>query len=154
MCVHAYVCRYVSVCLHPGRYAYCTGYGKEIVNNMTELSGRSTHRHVMLTTDELKLKYGNICQEGAHATRNARIQGRRQERETKAALKARHKRRKDQKAKYARRDAKDDDDRSGRKLWLEYKRRSAKANNKRKREDTQRINLEAPKTDLQAFTPS
>ena len=49
-----------------------------------------------------------------------------------------------------RRDAKDDDDRSGRKLWLEYKRRSAKANNKRKREDTQRINLEAPKTDLQA----
>ena len=39
---------------------------------------------------------------------------------------------------------------SSRKLWLEHKRWSAKANNKRKREDTQRITLEAPTTDLQA----
>ena len=31
-----------------------------IVNNMTDLCGRSAHRHVMLSTDELKLKYGNI----------------------------------------------------------------------------------------------
>ena len=37
----------------------------------------------------------------------------------KAAVKARHKRKTDQKAKYAQRDAKDEDDRSGRKLWLE-----------------------------------
>ena len=32
----------------------------DIVNNITELCGRSAHRHVMLSTDELKLKYGNI----------------------------------------------------------------------------------------------
>ena len=32
---------------------------KDTVNNMTELCGRSAHRHVMLSTDELKLKYGN-----------------------------------------------------------------------------------------------
>ena len=34
----------------------------DIVNNMTQLCGRSAHRHVMLmlSTDELKLKYGNI----------------------------------------------------------------------------------------------
>ena len=32
----------------------------DIVNNMTDLCGRSAHRHVMLSTDELKLKYGNI----------------------------------------------------------------------------------------------
>ena len=30
----------------------------DIVNNMTELCGRSAHRHVMLSADELK-KYGN-----------------------------------------------------------------------------------------------
>ena len=32
----------------------------DMVNNMTELCGRSAHRHVMLSIDELKLKYGNI----------------------------------------------------------------------------------------------
>ena len=34
----------------------------DIVNNMTELCGRSAHMHVMLSADELKLKlkYGNI----------------------------------------------------------------------------------------------
>ena len=32
----------------------------DIVNNMTELCGRSAHRHGMLSADELKLKYGNI----------------------------------------------------------------------------------------------
>ena len=32
----------------------------DTVNNMTELCGRSAHRHVMLSADELKLKYGNI----------------------------------------------------------------------------------------------
>ena len=32
----------------------------DIVNNMTELCGRSAHRHVLLSADELKLKYGNI----------------------------------------------------------------------------------------------
>ena len=32
----------------------------EIVNNVTELCGRSAHRHLMLSTDEFKLKYGNI----------------------------------------------------------------------------------------------
>ena len=31
----------------------------DIVNNITELCGRSAHRHVMLGTDERKLKYGN-----------------------------------------------------------------------------------------------
>ena len=32
----------------------------DIVANITELCGCSAHRHVMLSTDELKLKYGNI----------------------------------------------------------------------------------------------
>ena len=32
----------------------------DVVNNITELCRCSAHRHVMLSTDELKLKYGNI----------------------------------------------------------------------------------------------
>ena len=65
-------------------------------------------------------------------------------------LKARHKRKSEQQARYARRDAKDDDGRSGRKLWLEYKRRSAKPNNRRQRDRTRHIYLETPMTDPQA----
>lgn len=45
------------------------------------------------------------------------------------ALKSRHKRKNDQKARYARIAAKDDHERSGRKLWLGYKRRSTKPSN-------------------------
>ena len=82
----------------------------------------------------------------ARATRTANVRGRRREQERKSALKARHKRKNEQKARYARRDTRDDDDTSGRKLWLEYKR----LNNKRKREGTRHFHLETPMTDPQA----
>ena len=113
-------------------------------------SGQPQRHYIRQEQNRSKTLSKQLYSSRAHATRNARIQGRRLKREREAALKARHQRRKNQKAKYTRRDAKDDDDRSGRKLWLEYKRRLAKANNKRKREDTQRINSDAPTTDLQA----
>ena len=70
MCVHAYVCRYVSVCLHPGRYAYCTGYGKKRTRSDNSASdddhedpGANKHHVVAQTaskqlTLQLVLAYG------------------------------------------------------------------------------------------------
>jgi len=40
----------------------------DIVNDTSELCVRSAHRNIMLSTEELKLKYGVCCQEGAQGS--------------------------------------------------------------------------------------
>ena len=58
----------------------------------------------------------------ARAARAVIARGRRQKHVRRSALKARHERKSNQQARYARRDAKDDGDRFGQTLWLEYNR--------------------------------